>query len=264
MKPVQPQACRTAPERDALLRALDRAEAPVSFFVRDDDAGWADDRLFELLRVMEVAEMPIDLAAIPTAITPELGRELKARKRAGHRLGIHQHGFAHLNHETRGRKNEFGAGRELVHREADLRRGRDILRAAFEESLDPIFTPPWNRVSPDTPFMLAALGFAALSRDVTAPEQHALPEVVVHSDWSKQWRLAVQCQTDPTQRIANDLARHVAPGACLGLMLHHAAMGPAELDSLGKLLAAWGSHPNARWLPMMALAEHPHAALSLG
>ena len=261
---MQPQACSTAPERDALLRALDRAEAPVNYFVRDDDAGWADDRLFALLEVMDEAEVPIDLAAIPTAITPKLGRELMARKRAGQRLGIHQHGFAHLNHETQGRKCEFGAGRELARREADLRRGRDILRTAFEECLDPIFTPPWNRVSPDTPFMLAALGFAALSRDVTAPEQHALPEVMVHCDWSKQWRLAVQSQTDPTQRIAQDLAERVAPGACLGLMLHHAMMGPAELDSLRKLLAAWGSHPNARWLPMMALAGHPHAVRALG
>ena len=261
---MHPQACRAAPERDALLRALDGAETPVNFFVRDDDAGWADDKLFALLRVMDEAEVPIDLAAIPSAITPDLGRELKARKRAGQRLGIHQHGFAHLNHETQGRKCEFGAGRELVRREADLRRGRDILRAAFEESLDPIFTPPWNRVSPDTPFVLAALGFAALSRDVAAPEQHALPEIAVHCDWSKQWRLAEQARADAQRRIADDLARHVAPGACVGLMLHHAVMGPAELDSLGQLLAAWASHPNARWLPMMALVEQSHAALSLG
>jgi hypothetical protein len=261
---MQTQSCRMASARDALLQALDRADAPVNFFVRDDDAGWADDRLFALLRVMDEAEVPIDLAAIPTAVTPELGCELKARIRAGQRLGIHQHGFAHLNHETQGRKCEFGAGRELVRREADLRRGRDILRAAFEESLDPIFTPPWNRVSPDTPFMLAALGFKALSRDMTAPEQHALPEVVVHCDWSRQWRLAEQVRHDAARRIADDLARHVAPGASVGLMLHHAVMGPAELDSLAELLAAWASHPNARWLPMMALLEQSHAALSLG
>ncbi len=237
---MQHQTRRTVPERDVLLQALDRAEAPVNFFVRDDDAGWADVRLFALLRVMDEAEVPIDLAAIPTAISPELDRELKARKRSGQRVGIHQHGFAHLNHETQGRKGEFGAGRDLAHREADLRRGRDILRAAFEESLDPIFTPPWNRVSPDTPFMLAALGFATLSRDATALEQHALPEVVVHTDWSKQWRLAEQVRDDAAQRIADDLTKHVAPGACVGLMLHHAVMGPAKLDSLSKLLAGLG------------------------
>ena len=257
---MQPQARRMSPEHDALLRALDRAEAAVNFFVRDDDAGWADDKLFALLRVMDEAQVPIDLAAIPTAVTPDLGRELKARKRAGQRLGIHQHGFAHLNHETQGRKCEFGAGRELVRREANLRRGRDLLRAVFEESLDPIFTPPWNRVSPDTPYLLAMLGFAALSRDVSAPEQNALPEVVVHTDWSKHWRLAEQARDDPAHRVANDLARFVAPGACVGLMLHHAVMGPLELDSLGKLMAAWVSHPNARWLSMMSLVEQSHAA----
>lgn len=157
-----------------------------------------------------------------------------------------------------------GAWHEFACREADLRGGRDILRAAFEESLDPIVTPRWNRVTPATLFMQAGLGVATLSRDVTAPEQHALPEVVVHTDGSKQSPLAEPVQDDAAQRIANELARHVAPDSRVRLMLHHAMMRPAELDSLRKLLAAWALHPSARWLPMIALAEHPHAAPSLG
>lgn len=244
-----------APPHDPLMDALDRAGGPVHFCVRDDDAGWADARVIALLQVMEEAWVPIDLAAIPTAVTPALGREIKARQRAGQRVGIHQHGFAHINHETSGRSSEFGATREARLCESDLRRGREMLLAVFEDSLDSIFTPPWNRISPDTPSMLAALGFAALSRDAGAPAQHELPEVRVHSDWTKQWRLASEAGDDPAQRIASDLARHVAAGACVGLMLHHALMEPAQLQCLRALLGRWRAHPNARWLPMIALGE---------
>jgi predicted deacetylase len=244
-----------APQQDPLMQALERADAPVRFCVRDDDAGWADARLFALLQVMEEASVPIDLAAIPNAVTPALARELKARQRAGQRVGVHQHGLAHINHETSGRKCEFGAAREPWQRESDLRRGREMLRALFEDSLDPLFTPPWNRVSPDTPAMLRALGFSALSRDASAPAQSELPEMRVHSDWTKQWRLASEAKGDPAVRIASDLASHVAAGTCVGLMLHHALMGPEQLQCLRGLLSKWRAHPNARWIPMIALGE---------
>ena len=235
---------------DPLLQALDRLDAPMNFFVRDDDAGWADERLMALLRIMDTAGVPIDLAAIPTAVTPALANELAARRRAGQAIGIHQHGYAHRNHETTGRKCEFGLARDAAQRGSDLRRGREQLQALFGEGLDPIFTPPWNRVSADTPHMLAALGFVALSRDVTAPPQQALPEIAVHTDWSKQWRLAGESRNDTAAQIARDVAAHVKAGASVGLMLHHAVMSDLELQTLFRLLARWKRHPRARWLQM--------------
>ena len=244
-----------APDRDPLLQALDRRDAPVHFFIRDDDAGWADARLMALLRVMDAVGVPIDLAAIPTAVTPELAHELRARRHAGQAIGMHQHGFAHINHEGVDRKCEFARGREPWLREADLRRGREQLQVLFGDALDSIFTPPWNRVSADTPAMLAALGFAALSRDVTAAPQHALPEIAVHTDWSKQWRLANEGRSNPLQRIAEDLAQHVQGAACIGLMLHHAVMSDAELDALHGVLAGWARHPMACWVLMRDVPE---------
>jgi predicted deacetylase len=245
--------------RDALLRALDAVDTPVRLFVRDDDAGWADESLLALLDVMRAADVPIDLAAIPAALTPALVHQLQARRCAGQVIGVHQHGFAHLNHETEGRRCEFGASRSAAQREADLRHGRDQLNHLLGGGLDPIFTPPWNRVSSDTPALLRALGYAALSRDVTAPVQDELAEISVHTDWTKQWRLAAQNQSDPVQRIAGDLARHASPGACVGLMLHHAVMAPDERESLEACLLAWRAHPNARWVSMGSLLAS-HAA----
>lgn len=240
----------TPPRRDPLLQALDRLDAPVNFFVRDDDAGWDDQKLMALLDVMGGAGVPIDLAAIPTAVTPALAEQLEARRRAGQAIGIHQHGHAHSNHETTGRKCEFGDARSVAQRAADLRQGRELLHALFGDALDPIFTPPWNRVSADTPHLLAELGYAALSRDVTAPPQQALPEITVHTDWSKQWRLALVQPGEAATQIASDLARHASRGACVGLMLHHAAMSDAEFDALRALLRGWAHHPNARWVRM--------------
>ncbi|MEQ1806894.1 MAG: DUF2334 domain-containing protein [Burkholderiaceae bacterium] len=236
-----------------MQQALDRLDAPVNLFIRDDDAGWADERLMALLDVLDRAGVPIDLAAIPTAVTPALVRQLQARRDAGQVIGVHQHGYAHTNHETAGRKCEFGATRDAAQRQADLWCGRERLRALFGDAVDRIFTPPWNRVSVDTPNILATLGYAALSRDVTAPQQLALPEIDVHTDWSKQWRMAVTEQADPALHIAQDLAQHMRGGACIGLMLHHAAMSDAEFAALQALLGRWARHPKARWTRMRDL-----------
>jgi hypothetical protein len=49
---------------DPVTAALDAAPAPVDVFFRDDDAGWATDRLLALLDRFAPHELPLDLAVI--------------------------------------------------------------------------------------------------------------------------------------------------------------------------------------------------------
>src|SRR5688572_21962540 len=164
---------------DALVRALDAAEAPVPVFFRDDDAGWAGERLLELLAVLEA--VPVDLAVIPAALDPALAAELLSRPG----VGLHQHGLAHVNHEPDGRKHEFGPSRAADAQRADMEEGRERLAALLGDRVDPIFTPPWNRCTPETGRCLLELGFEVLSRESRA-EPLGLPglaELPVHVDF---------------------------------------------------------------------------------
>jgi hypothetical protein len=244
----------------ALMATLDAVPAPIDFFLRDDDTGWDDGRLFDLLDCTARAGVPIDLAVIPQATSAELAATLCARKAASPDLiGLHQHGFAHQNHEVQGRKCEFGDARSTQTQRADLHAGRERLRDHFGTLLDPFFTPPWNRCSAATPLLLAEMGFAALSRDRSAPPQDAIPELPVDVDWCKQQRLSsAQGERHGGGRIANELARQVAAGGPVGLMLHHAEMTSADLDLLGVLLRSTTCHPNARWRPMRELLPVSH------
>jgi hypothetical protein len=238
----------------ALLAALDAAPAPIRFFLRDDDAGWDDTRLLALLARTQRAEVPIDLAVIPQSAGATLASALCVRMSASPGLvGVHQHGFAHTNHETVQRKCEFGTARDVDAQRNDLREGSAHLQGLFGAQLDPIFTPPWNRCSAATPALLAELGFAALSRSRGAPAQHALPELPVDVDWCKQRRLAAVERADGLEHIALELARRVQAGGPVGLMLHHAEMNAPDLELLDRVLAATQHHPRARWLPMRAL-----------
>lgn len=241
---------------NALRSALNAAPSPVVFFLRDDDAGWDDTRLFSLLDCTERAGVPIDLAVIPQACNNAWAHALCARIDASAGgIGVHQHGFAHANHETVGRKCEFGGARSLDAQRHDLCQGRERLHDCFGARLDPIFTPPWNRCSPATPALLAELGYRALSRDCTAPAQSMLPEWPVAVDWCKQRRRAAQQGDDVLDRIGFELARRIVAGHPIGLMLHHADMDACDLRGLDTLLAASASHPRARWLPMSDLSS---------
>lgn len=244
---------------EELHAALDAAPSPVAFFLRDDDAGWDDTGLFALLECTRGAGVSIDLAVIPQATGAALAAALRARMAAQPCLiGVHQHGYAHTNHEVLGRKCEFGPSRSAEHQLGDLIAGRDHLRRLFGSELDMLFTPPWNRCDLATPALLAELGFSALSRTRGAPAQHALAELPVDVDWCKHQRLAREAgRANGGKGIAAELASRVRAGGPVGLMLHHADMAATDLALLEVLLRLTRQHRNAEWRPMRELLPSP-------
>ena len=242
------------PGLKALRQALDAAPDAVRFFLRDDDAGWDDARLFALLDCTARAGVPIDLAVIPQATEAGLASSLCMRiDAAPGTIGVHQHGFEHVSHESVQRKCEFGDSRELAAQRRDLCAGRERLQQNFGARLDAIFTPPWNRCCAATPALLAVLGYSALSRDRGAPPQLALPELPVDVDWCRHFRAVDDDGLAGVDRVGFDLAKRVRSGAPVGLMLHHAEMDARHLADLSMLLQLTRERPNARWLSMREL-----------
>ena len=214
---------------EPLRAALD--ESPATFFFRDDDAGWRDDRLRRLLAVFDRREAPIDLAVIPCALGQGLAAELRARRAT---TGLHQHGLAHANHEPEGRKCEFGPSRSEAEQRRDVERGRRILEQLLEGQLDPIFTPPWNRCTPATGCALAAAGLRVLSRESRAPALgvDSLDELPVHVDWFAHRKGVRLTRAELGERLAAE----VRSGGPVGVMLHHAVMDADDRRAVDELL----------------------------
>jgi hypothetical protein len=231
---------------DPVRAALDAAATPVAFVFRDDDAGWEDDALFRLLDRCHAHRVHIDLAVIPAALTHHLAAALRERSSTGI-VHLHQHGFRHVNHETVGRRCEFGASRDYDQQLADIAEGRHMLTALLSGFLEPVFTPPWNRCTDDTAAALIALGFGALSRDRTAVA-FARPQLV-ESPVTVDWFAKNKHGALSRQRIGAQLAEQVANAADharpIGVMLHHAVTDLDELAVIDQLLALVGTHPQA-------------------
>jgi hypothetical protein len=241
---------------DGLRRALDDSPRPVAFFFRDDDAGWADERLLELLDLFGRHSTPVDLAAIPATLTRGLATELRARAEAAPGLlAVHQHGFAHLNHEPEGRKCEFGVHREMSLQQRDIDAGRRLLADLFGHTVGDIFTPPWNRCVAVTGECLLRAGFRVLSRDATAAPLglEGLCELPVTVDWFAS-RKGVRLSLD---ELGAQLANAVRTPGPVGLMLHHALMDADELARTGELLALLAAHHNSRCSLMKSFVTGP-------
>lgn len=224
-----------------MVRALDAAEAPVPVFVRNDDAGWAGERLLDLLDVL--AAVPVDVAVIPSALAPALAGELLARPG----IGLHQHGLAHVNHEPEGRKHEFGPSRTASDQRADIAAGRERLAELLGDRVDPIFTPPWNRCTPETGHCLLELGFEVLSRESRAEPLGlaGLAELPVHVDFVR---------LEP-EELARRAAAAIRAGGPLGVMLHHEVMDEEAMLRAGELADLVAEHPGARPARMIELAR---------
>lgn len=238
---------------DPCRNLLDSTSSPVRFFFRDDDGGWGDDRLFALIELFVARSLPVTLAVIPNAIEGAVARRLNDVIYALPRLvEVHQHGFAHVNHEPQDRQCEFGGSRPAFAQRSDIERGRARLAYLFGPNVRPMFTPPWNRCTRATGQCLVELGFSVLSRDARA-EPFAIPglaELPVRWDWfahRHHERLS-------SEAAGLGLATAAAYGEPTGIMLHHARMDATERQRLGELLDVL-AHENARVQTMWEVAE---------
>ena len=237
---------------DPLRRVLDEAPARLAFFFRDDDVGRADERLHPLLDLFSQHTVPIDLAVIPQALAPAVADALCTRiAHASTPIGVHVHGFAHVNHEPAGRKCEFGPARDPAAQRCDLELGRRRIAELLGDAVAPFFTPPWNRCTETTGRLLRELGFRVLSRDAAEPPFGipGLLEMPVRVDWLRRPSGAPRDLSLVAARLAG--AAHDGPA---GIMLHHELMDTEDLERLGELLALLGGHARARCCTMESLA----------
>jgi hypothetical protein len=237
---------------DPIRRRLDELPHPSIFFFRDDDAGWDDHRLYELLDIFAQQNLPIDLAAIPLAVTPPLARELSNRMTAmPDTFHVHQHGYEHANHEVTGRKCEFGPSRGKGVQKNDIVDGKMRLQDLLGPCVDPIFTPPWNRCTTETGECLVELGFHALSRESGAVplSTPGLAELPIDQDWFAHRKGVRLGREQWAQSLASKLERRNP----IGIMFHHAVMDAAEMQGAAQLLAVVGTHPRAQCSAMYSL-----------
>jgi predicted deacetylase len=241
-----------------IVRALDERHEPLGIFIRDDDAGWEDERLFALLDLVAGHRLAIDLAVIPTAVEPALAVALRTRIAAGARIGLHQHGYCHANHEPQGRPCEFGPSRSAAAQTLDIERGQLVLRQQFGTAIDHIFTPPWNRCTAETTRALELAGLAALSRDrsALAMATNGLVECPIDVDWFAKSR---GVRLDATEWAGLCAAAVRRAGRSLGLMLHHAVTTPEDLGRLDALLRLLAVHPLVRGVAMRDVVAHLRA-----
>lgn len=239
---------------DPLRATLDALPQPVSFFFRDDDGGWDDESLFKLIDIFAGPGVPIDLAVIPKALSTSLATRLSTLQNMGpDLLSIHQHGYAHLNHEREGRKCEFGVTRPRARQISDIEAGKRRLDDLCGAVAVSIFTPPWNRCTGITADCLIEAGFGMLSRDVTATQLNiqGLMELPISVDWFAR-RKGVRLGID---ELGTALAGAVSIDMPTGVMLHHAEMDQEDRRRVSELLRLIASHPRAQCRLMEKVAS---------
>jgi hypothetical protein len=239
---------------DPLCRALDTVVTPVAFFFRNDDVGWGDDRLFALLDLFARYGLPLDLAVIPQELTSRLAYELThCLEDIPAKIGVHQHGFAHVNHESAGRKSEFGPERAAVAQRQDIARGLSRLVDLLGTFVESIFTPPWNRCTVETGYCLEELNFHILSRDLHAPPRGipGLVELPVTIDWFAHRKGDRLSHAEVVALIASRVQLETP----VGIMFHHTLMDTDERRAAGELLAMLARHDLAQCYSMMELVR---------
>jgi hypothetical protein len=217
--------------RSALARFRSEGRK-FNLFFRDDDVDEDEDSLRRLLSIFLKEEAPVNLQVIPDRLTPAgASLLLQHRQSRPDLFELNQHGWRHINHERKGRKCEFGPSRNFEEQFADLAKGKSVLEDAFGAAFSLVFTPPWNRCTPETLTALDRLGYHGFSgfRRVTQVSDfnnYGFHEVSVTLDFQR-WK---------NDEIVRELIKQLPDLDAIGIMLHHKMMNDEGFEFLSYLL----------------------------
>ena len=215
--------------------------APVRIFFRADDVGRIDSNFIPMMELFAEYNMPLCPALVPEWLDADNWQRIISLAQKENLFCWHQHGFNHVNHESVGKKCEFGESRSIEAIRNDILAGKMKLEQLLADSFLPVFTPPWNRCSAAAMQIVQELNFSALSRstNVQPLPPAGLPDIAINID------LHTRRETDPEQGIANLLAecRAALQTGCMGFMLHHQRMNTTAFLFLRHLFQAINSEP---------------------
>lgn len=229
----------------AFEKGLSNGTGKANIFFRADDIGAPGKQFDQLIKLFKKHNPPLCLAVVPTWLTPSRFTALQSLTgNNGSQWCWHQHGWLHRNHETEGKKQEFGPARPASSQIHDLKRGRDRLRSLMGNNFAPFFTPPWNRCSIDTLNGLKSLGFKAVSRSKNAKPVSSpiLPDLQINID------LHTRKETDPETSL-NNLLKEIEQGLSTGtggVMIHHQLMNREAFQFLDLFFETVLSFPSIK------------------
>ncbi len=240
---------------ECLRRELDcwaNAGRVATLWWRDDDAEDITPQLNELMAISADVNVPIMLAVIPAALSPEF----KAQTFSSN-VRLAQHGYTHTNFANPGaKKSEFSPKRKQTDMVADINTGfREIMALANGISA---FVPPWNRMDMTLLPSIQKAGITAIS--TFTPRKHSEPvtglrQVNTHADvmdWrgSRGFAGEHSVLVQITEHLSARRTGTVDSDEPTGLLTHHLVHDAACWRFLEMFTQKTIDHPAATWLPI--------------
>ena len=232
----------------SMLAGLEQLDSiqPVPILFRADDIGVLSAPFSAMMRLFDHYQVPLCLAVVPTWLTRRRWDAIGEQIDTGSTLWCwHQHGWNHANHESSGKKNEFGPTRTAIALEGDIRKGRDRLVQLIGKDFIPFFTPPWNRCSKEAVQACKNLGFRGISRSRGEQKVPAiLPDFYINVD------LHTRKEADQATALEGLCCefRQASQDRWIGVMIHHQRMNDKAVHLLDRLLEFITGNP--RFVPV--------------
>lgn len=222
---------------DEAIKAVSKANRQVHVFFRDDDFEVVEDSLISLLDLFNEYQLPLTGAVIPGTLTNDC-TDFLIQRLEQQPLQLIQHGWIHKNHESEGKKHEFGPSRNADEVFADIRSGAETMNKAFGTKWTNVFCPPWNRMTTEGLNSIRRLNFRGISRDAGASPPSPVPEWPVNTDLHTRKTETID------QRIRDgmdDLYTKMTDPETerVGIMLHHKVMIDIDFRIIKYILKAF-------------------------
>jgi len=213
-----------------------KTHGSINVFFRADDIGVPSKNHSRIVALFIKYNIPLCLAVVPSWLTLKRWEAMKdSVKNRDDLFCWHMHGFRHRNHETVGKKQEFGPSRSYQALFYELSHGYARLQSIIGQKLTPVFTPPWNRCSLETMRILKDIGFKGVSRSIGSVPMppKGIEDFPIHVDLHTRKEKESE---KGWQKMLTELQNGLSSSAC-GIMIHHMRMNDQAFVFLEYLLA---------------------------
>ena len=204
-------------------------------FLRDDDVYRPDKKFRRVFEFCLKQKLPVNYAAIPARLKPELADYFK--KQDGGLFNVIQHGWKHADHSASPPRYEFGPGRSLNLQKQDISAGRSRMSVFFRKTFTPAFVPPYHYYDQNTLAACAELGLGIFSAGTPRFPMEKTGLVYLPAEISvNKYDDAFNPMPLSFENLRDETAAYLQSHRCAGIFFHHDAFTDADFTVFKKYL----------------------------
>lgn len=235
---------------------MDENKLKRYIFIRDDDVFALDTRFKRTFDFCLNEKIPIIYGVVPAKLTNELINFILSQKKYRFSFNIAQHGWEHLNYNTKTLRYEFGPKRNYTQQKQDILHGYLKMKDRFKELFTPAFIPPFHFYDQTTLKIINELNFAIFSAGTKQnlsgkTNFFSLPAQISVNKYDSTFKTLPLSLSGTIKETMH----YINTSRLIGVYFHHSTLNNYNFDIFVKSMLFLKNLTKTKWIKFISFSD---------